>query len=431
MGMQIVSRLRQNQFLRHNAIFFVGSLAVGALNYLYYPVLGRLLQPTAFGEVQTLVSLFLQLNIFLTVFGLVTANIAANYNDAVRRNYIIFELERIALGISAVLLLVSLVFGTQLQGFFRFDSSWPFVVLVLAVVINVPATLRTSFVCGQHGFGIASVSNLLVALAKIIFSAGLAAIGLSTLGAIWGVAAAQFLALCYIAYWAHRLGLERPAGASLLAKPDFGLIGPELKYAGFVLVGSLIITLQFSIDILVVKHYFDAYTAGLYAAIATVARIIFFVTGSLAQVLMPSVKLQQAAARNRQLLFMSFGLLAATSLPLVLIFAFFPGTIVSVLMGGKYATFAGLLPWLSLAIFMIAAVNLLISYHMALRHYRSVLIVGVGAVLTYGLMLVNHANLSSVIGNVVYGSLSMLVLIACVTAWPGLIKKKAAGVVQS
>jgi O-antigen/teichoic acid export membrane protein len=419
-----IRALKSSSFVRHNAIFFAGSVGVGALNYLYYPILGRMLPPAAFGEVQTLVSFFLQLTIFLTVLGLVTTNIAANYENADERNRVIFDLERIALAVSLVLLVVSVLARHQLQQFFRFDDAMPFVVLVLAVVVSVPFTFRGAFVRGRHGFGVASISNLIASGVKILFSAGLVAMGLGTVGAIWGVAAAQCAALIYIAYWARRMGLTRSDGAKWTSKPNMTLLVPELKYAGLVLVTSLIITLQFSIDILVVKHYFDARTAGLYAGIATVARIIFFLTGSISQVLMPMVKMKNTAAENRALFKKSFGLLLLTGVPALLIFVFLPGAIVHILMGGQYAEFASLLPLLSVAIFIVAFVNLVVSYYMALRHYAIALVVIAGAAITYILMYFHHATLREVIVSLLLGSLSMLVVGAGLLAGRRLLKNK-------
>jgi O-antigen/teichoic acid export membrane protein len=419
-----IRALKSSSFVRHNAIFFAGSVGVGALNYLYYPILGRMLPPAAFGEVQTLVSFFLQLTIFLTVLGLVTTNIAANYENADERNRVIFDLERIALAVSLVLLLVSVLARHQLQQFFRFDDAMPFVVLVLAVVVSVPFTFRGAFVRGRHGFGVASISNLIASGVKILFSAGLVAMGLGTVGAIWGVTAAQCAALIYIAYWARRMGLTRSDGAKWTSKPNMTLLVPELKYAGLVLVTSLIITLQFSIDILVVKHYFDARTAGLYAGIATVARIIFFLTGSISQVLMPMVKMKNTAAENRALFKKSFGLLLLTGVPALLIFVFLPGAIVHILMGGQYAEFASLLPLLSVAIFIVAFVNLVVSYYMALRHYAIALVVIAGAAITYILMYFHHATLREVIVSLLLGSLSMLVVGAGLLAGRRLLKNK-------
>ncbi len=407
-----IRSLQSSSFVRHNAIFFFGSVGVGALNYLYYPILGRMLPPSAFGEVQTLVSFFLQLSIFLSVLGLVTVNIAANYENEQSRNRVIFDLERVALLVSFVLLVVSVLARHRLQHFFRFDDSLPFVVLVLAVVVSVPFTFRGAFVRGRHGFGVASISNLIASGVKIALSAALVAIGLGTAGAIWGVTAAQFVALIYIAYWARRMGLARSAETKWTSRPDMALLVPELKYAGLVLVTSLVITLQFSIDILVVKHYFDARTAGLYAGIATVARIIFFLTGSISQVLMPMVKMKNTESENRALFKKSFGLLLLTGVPALLVFVLAPGVVVRLLMGGQYDQYASLLPILSVTIFVVAFVNLVVSYYMALRHYAIALVVIAGAAITYILMFTHHASLREVIESLLLGSLSMIVFCA-------------------
>ncbi len=63
---QSTGALKERIFLRHNAIFWSASLFVSFLNYLYYPVLGRLLDPTSFGETQTIISIFTQVDRFLS-----------------------------------------------------------------------------------------------------------------------------------------------------------------------------------------------------------------------------------------------------------------------------------------------------------------------------------------------------------------------------
>jgi len=418
-----ISRLKRSSFIRHNAIFFVGSVAVGALNYLYYPILGRLLSPAAFGEVQALVSFFLQLSIFLTVLGLVTVNIAANYEDEAKRNQVIFELERIAFVASLALLGFSVIFSHQVGAFFQFDDSFPFVILMLTIVVSVPFTFRSAFIRGRRGFVVTSIANLLASSTKILLSATLVAVGLGTAGAIWGVAFAQFLAFLYVAYWAKRIGLLHIPGERW-HRPDISLLKPELKYAGLVLVTSLVVTLQFSIDILIVKHFFDAKTAGLYAGIAAVARVIFFVTGSISQVLMPSVRLRGSDIKNRELLTKSFYLLFLVSVPVLAVFVLAPEWIIETLMGSQYTEYASLLPMLSAAIFVVSMVNLVVTYYMALRRYAIALIVLAGAFITYGLMITNHTTLRGVVLSLLLGSLSMILLITGFVAGKYVIKQK-------
>jgi O-antigen/teichoic acid export membrane protein len=403
--------VRQSTFLRHNLIFFVGSVAVGVLNYLYYPIMGRMLSPAAFGEVQTLISLFLQVTIFLMVLGLVTINIVANYSSPEKRDAVVLEFEHLALFASIALLVLTVIFQNQLKHFLQFDESWPFILLMLALVASVPFTFRGAFLRGKQKFGLASLVNVIGAASKILFSVVLVAVGAGTSGAIGGLVAAQATACAFAAGWARKHGLVRPKGQTLLRLPNIALLKPELRYGLLVLIGSLLVTLQYSIDIVVVKHYFDPHTAGLYAGMASVARIVFFLTASVALVLMPMVKIHAPARTNHALLFKSLALLGIAGIPVLAIFIIAPERMVTALMGNGYASVSYLLPQLSVTIFTVSALNLIVSYYLALRRYAVAPIIIIGAVVTYALLLTRHDTLSAIVNDLLIGSITMLSLI--------------------
>lgn len=450
--MYVTHRLRHSQFLRQNTVFFLGSVTVGALNYLYYPVLGRLLAPASFGEVQTLISLFLQLSIFLSVLSLVTVNIVANADNDRQRNALVLEFEKLALVIGLALLFLTLIFQSKLQSFLQFESAWPFTLLSLSILVTVPFTLRGAFLRGKQRFGLASVANLTGSAAKLLFSALLVAAGLGTAGAIGGLVLAQALACAMVISWTIRLGLKRDspsqagqrdsteaepnlnrrdhrlAGSDYARErslspawlgrrlPDLRLLLPELRYALLVLIASLVITIQYSIDIVVIKHYFNAETAGLYAGIASAARIIFFLTASIALVLMPAVRLRNTPRENYLLLLKSFALFALLAVPALILFAAFPKFIVGTLMGSSYEAMADLLPRLSLAIFVISVLNLLVTYYLALRRYGIAAVTALGALITYAFMLSNHDSVTAVVNGLLAGSVVMLGLLGL---WAG------------
>jgi O-antigen/teichoic acid export membrane protein len=408
--MHLLGRIRASQFLRHNTVFFFGSVAVGALNYLYYPILGRLLEPAAFGEVQTLISLFLQLGIFLSVLSLVTVNIVANAENDEQRNTLVMEFERLALWVGVGLLVVTLVLQPVLQGFLHFTSPWPFGLLALALLATIPFSLRSAFLRGKQRFGLVSGANLIASGAKLAGSALLVVAGLGTAGAIGGLLLAQSVACALVVWWSLRLGLQKQRRHFRL--PDMRVLLPELRYAGLVLVASLIITVQYSIDIIIIKHYFDAHTAGLYAGIASAARVIFFLTASIALVLMPAVKLRNSGRENYLLLLKSLALFALVSLPVLALFMWFPRPVLTTLMGESYAPMADLLPRLSLAIFVISVLNLFVTYYLALRKYVIAAITVLGGLITYALMLANHASPEAVVNGLLVGSCAMFGLLA-------------------
>jgi O-antigen/teichoic acid export membrane protein len=409
--LDLIRKLKQSSFLKHNAIFFFGSVAVGVLNYAYYPILGRLMEPAAFGELQVLVSLFLQFTIFLNVLGMITVTITANYADKETAHRVIFELEKLAAYLAAAILLISILAGEFLQRALHFESMLPFVALAMAILVSIPLTFRSAYARGQKRFGIASMSQLIGAGVKIVFSVGLVILGLGVTGAIGGIVVAQFIAFLYAARYAARIGFSRPADTNYKTKPDIKVVLPELKYAGIVFVGLLSVTLLMSIDVIVVKYYFDAHTAGLYAGIATVARIIFFLVTPIAQVLMPLVKLGQSSKQNRQLLLKSLALTFAVGGPVTLLCIAFPHLLIQVLMGKSYDVYAELLPLLSTTIFIISVINLITMYYLTLRRKMVSLIgiIGVTAMLSF--MLIWHANLFEIVRSMFWGSLVAL----CVT----------------
>jgi O-antigen/teichoic acid export membrane protein len=426
----LFARLRGNVFLRHNTVVFTGSLAIGFLNYLYYPVLGRLMAPSGFGEIQVLASLLAQIVIFLNVFGLLTVNIVANYNDARQRNRLIVELEKLALVISLVFLAASLVFGTLLQRFFHFGSSTPFALLTLAVAASVPLTFRSAYLRGRKRFAAVVWVGIAGSAADLVLAALFVWLGFGAAGAMFGLVLGQLAAFAVAAVAARRSGFSERLSRSFLRLPDIRLMLPELRYAGLVLACSLGIIVMYSMDTVVVKHYFDAHTAGLYAGIATIARIIFFVTASVVTVLLPSVKLQHKPKENQRVLLKSFVLLAGLGGITLLGFALLPRLIIRVLMGSAYLHYSYLLPRLGLVLFLISVTNLFVMYHLALRRALVVPVVIIGLAVVFGVLRVHHSSPQAIIDSLFFGSLAMLALLGGWTGANMFKRPKAAGALR-
>lgn len=321
----------------------------------------------------------------------------------------IFELEKLAAYVTVGILALSIIGGEFLRVQLRFESMMPFVALALAMMTSVPLTFRSSFARGQKKFGIASFSLFLAAGIKIVLSAGLVLLGFGVTGAVLGIALAQFAAFLFAARWAARVGFSRPADTNYKTLPNIKLLIPELKYASAAFVGLLTITLFVSLDIIVVKYFFDAHTAGLYAGIATVARIIYFLAVPIAQVLMPSVKVEQPQRQNSQLFLKSLGLTTLACGSVLAVGILWPEPIIRVLMGVDYITYAPLLAPLMTAIFIVSVINLIFMYYLAIRKKTITLVGIIGIVATLSLMLFAHNTLLAIVYNLLFGSIFTLI----------------------
>jgi O-antigen/teichoic acid export membrane protein len=399
-----------SSFLRQNAVFFVGSLVVSILNYAYYPILGRMLNIEEYGEVQVLISFFLQLTLLMTVFTQVTVAIVANYEDEEQKHRVIFELEKFAFLVGAVVLVIGILLSGVARTALKFDSVWPFILLLLAFLSTIPFTFRSAFLRGKQKFLTVSVGNIIASLGKIIGSVAFILLGFGVSGAIGGLIAAQLIAFIFVAAKARAHAFKRAPGVSYFSWPDLRVLRPELKYTAFVLCVSLAVTMLSSIDVIAVKYFFDARTAGQYAGIATVAKIIFFLTASIAQVMLPSVKLNNPTKQNRTFLAKSFGLLAILGGGTTLFFILLPHFVVATLMGKNYTAAAHLLPLLSFSLFLVSVVNLIVNYYIALRKYQITLVVAAGLAITLLLFFVHHASVQAVVQSLTLGAGSMLLL---------------------
>jgi O-antigen/teichoic acid export membrane protein len=164
---------------------------------------------------------------------------------------------------------------------------------------------------------------------------------------------------------------------------------------------------MYSVDIIAVKHYFDAHSAGLYAGIAAVARIIFFLTASITLVMMPSIRSHGKPRDNQAMLGKSFILLSSIGGAALLVFCLAPHFVIGHLMGKTYEAYAKLLPRLSLAVFLISVLNLFVNYHLALRRYTIALIAAVGMAVTVACLYLSHATLTAVVNSLLSGSTAM------------------------
>jgi O-antigen/teichoic acid export membrane protein len=388
---------------------FAGSMLVGALNYLYYPVVGRLVSTDQFGEVQTLVSLFLQITLVLSVVADVTVNIVANATDESARNIIVYELERFITMLMALIVALALICIVPIDHFLHLNSGWPIVVLGVTLVTASLATQRGAFLRGVHAFGILSISQVVTASCKLIASVILVKIGFGTVGAIGGLIVAQLLTIAFLWPASRRLGLLSNKNMQFRL-PDINVLRPELPYAALVLIVSVVTTVFFSIDVVLVKHFFSAHIAGEYAGVATIARIIYFLTGSVSLVLLSAVQLKAPMRTNRRLFLRSLVLTTILGGAAVTVFVIAPHLVIKLLIGSRYLPLSSLLPRLSLTMFIISIVNLVFSYDVALRRWSIAVISIIGMIATIILVTLHHASPVQLVDSLLIGSCILLVL---------------------
>ena len=413
----MLKKVFSDKFFRHNAIVFAGSMTAAFLNYLFHPVLSRLMSVQDFGEVQALLSLSNNL-MFLGIFGAIVVNIVANTDmadeaAARERMAVITALNQLATALSLLVFVAVAASSLKLQSFFQFHSYLPFLALAPAVLISVSTVFRRSYLRGVLNFKVGAVTDILVAGGRLCFAAFLVWLGLRAFGVMIGVVLAMAGGWLYV-YASSRRGFAYVRGVKLRLDER---LRSELRFGLLILVVTVAMTAAMTADVLVVKHYFAPAEAGLYSGIATIARIVIYVTGSVTSVMASSVRLREDERRNRAVLAKALGLTLLLGGSVFAVFVACPHFVISILIGSRYDAAAALLPRLSLFMLLLSLVSTLFSYHQALRH-NFIAIVGLAGLVTiFGLAAMRHAAPAEVVQDFTAGALVMLLMFAAKWLW--------------
>jgi O-antigen/teichoic acid export membrane protein len=219
------------------------------------------------------------------------------------------------------------------------------------------------------------------------------ALGAGVTGAFLGTAA-SVTTVAVVLLWPLREELARAVGAA--AAPAHwvrDLIARTWAPA----TGLLLLFILQEIHVIVVKHQAPDDAAGSWAAAAVAAKAIIWVAIGLGLYLLP-----EAARRSRQgedarpVLIRTLVLIALVATPMVLLYAVAAEPLLATVFGEEFTDAAGALPWLGLAMALLACAYLSVQYLLALGHSRFLWLLGVAALVEPLLVLGIGAHLTEV-----------------------------------
>jgi O-antigen/teichoic acid export membrane protein len=151
-------------------------------------------------------------------------------------------------------------------------------------------------------------------------------------------------------------------------------------------------------DILIVRHFFPAESAGQYAALALIGRIVFFATWSVVTAMLPiAAQRHRRGEPHRPLLYASLGVVLAVSLVIVGATILFPGAIVGLLFGPAYLGIAPMLWLYALATMFFALATVIITYRLSIGNVEGTYFAIAAGAAQVALLWILHASLAQVV----------------------------------
>jgi O-antigen/teichoic acid export membrane protein len=385
-------------------LFMISVLIVNGGNYLYNLLLGRVLGPEQFADAAVLITFLLTLSFAAMTLQLVTAKFSILFKVKTFNRFVSLMYKyALIIGISLGVLII--VFSSGLQQLFNTSSSSMFVVFGFGVPLYFFMSINRGIFQGKKEFKSLSITYQIEMLSRLFVTLGLIL--------IFGINSPVIIAFGIIISFAFGMIPFRFKFFSIQKRIRIREVYKK-QIKNFFLLTAFYELTQIVInnsDILLVKHYFESYDAGLYASLALIGRMVYFIAWMFVMLLLPKViELKKEGKKTSSVLFKYIGYITFLSCVIVVSCALFPETIVQILFGESYLQISSLLWKYALATSLFAVSNIFAYYYLSLDQYIPVIISGIFGTLQVALIIWFHDTLEQVVHMQIFSMFVLLVV---------------------
>ncbi|NRS89072.1 O-antigen/teichoic acid export membrane protein [Flavobacterium sp. 7E] len=392
--MKIVSSLiaKIPRKLGPEQVFMVTILLVNGGNYLYNLLLGRMLGPEAFSDAAILITLLLILSFVGMTFQIVTAKYAVLFEENSLLAFIKL-ITKYATVLGVLFGIAIVVFYQELQAVFHTKTAAMFYIFGIGIPLYFMMSVNRGLYQGQNvlsklatTYQTEMASRLLLTIAGLLLLPNVPSSIIVALGIlfsfVFGVLPFQKI-------------IFKGLRTSVTAAIDTRSITSFFALTAFYELTQIIIN---NSDIILVKHFFDSKEAGLYASLALIGRVVYFVAWMFVMLLLPKViQMKKDNQDTLPILLKYVGYIVVLSTLIVGFTALFPEFVVSVMFGKAYVSISFLLWKYALATSLFAVANIFAYYYLSLNQYVPVVVSAVLGSTQIGLIVAFHNSLEQVV----------------------------------
>lgn len=371
--------------------FMICILLVNAGNYFYNLVLGRWLGPEVFSNVALLVTLLLMLSFLAMTIQLLSAKFIIELPIEKIKSFK-NKLFKFSFGIGILLTVLCLFFAKNINELFHLNNTSAIYIFALGIPVYFMMSISRGLHQGKQEFAKLSQSYFMEMTGRIIVTFTL--IGFTNISPTIAVAVGILVSFI-IGLFPNQFSFKRIKTSHEINSDDQRTI---LKFIIITLLYECNQIVINNSDILIVKHYFNDIESGLYASLALIGRVVYFITWMLIMLLLPKVieaKKQGDDPKKILLKYLKYIIFITTGL--VLICFIFPQTVINLLFGKAYISMSPLLCKYAIATSLFALGNLFVYYFLSLSQYKPVVIAVFFGIAQLVLLILFHNTLETVV----------------------------------
>ncbi|MGC2183755.1 MAG: oligosaccharide flippase family protein [Terriglobales bacterium] len=319
------SKTLRAKVLSGSFMLLAGSGSVTAINFLYNITVARSLGPSGFGHVSAVCTLLVLISAVTLSFQIVSAKLVAQQESlpAKRTAYRGLHWRAWVGGIIVGLFLLAL--RHLIAGYLNLPGTVPVTLMAIGAAFYVPLGSRRGYLQGACSFRHLALNVVAEGIVRLGGSLLAIALGYGVTGVIAANVAAVMMA--------YLLAIPTPwIRVEYHPEPISVAFREGLQAIAF-FVGAVIIN---NFDIVLVKHFFAPAEAGLYAAVALVGRVIYFLSWSAVSGMFPIAAGTRSPKRDHGVLGPSLLLVLAIGSSITLGLWLAPAWIWTTLFGARF-----------------------------------------------------------------------------------------------
>jgi O-antigen/teichoic acid export membrane protein len=372
-------------------MMFIATSTANFLNYLFHLYMGRALGPVDYGIMSSLFSIMYIFSAPMRTIQTVITNFVSGFNAKKEfgkiRSLFFYSFRRLFYAGFIAFLLFTLT-SPKISSYLKIPSVYPIILLGVVAWLSLIQPAFDGVIYGFQKFGFLCFSINLSSFLKLIFGVGLVYLGYSVNGAISSLIFSGIIVLII---------LFLPIRFILKYEEKLVEHVTLYKYSLPVFYTILIISIIMNVDLILVKHYLNPVDAGYFAAASLIAKIVFFASGVLANVMFPKVSgLSKRGESTSSILTNTLVYMSIISSIILVAYFSAPTLVVSLLFGEEYdiADYIGVFG-VALALFSLS--NVLVTYKMALMQFDFMPFLTLCLMLEIGAIILFHGAIIDII----------------------------------
>lgn len=403
-------RFIKSELIAGSLYLFIGSMIGNVLAFLLNLFLARNLTAIDYGIYASLLALITLVGIPAQSLTPVVVRFAADYfaKDKTQEAVTLYR-KTFKMGILMFIgiFFTFIVLAGPIKNFLKLDDIFYVILSGLVVASVYLGIVNTAFLQSLLKFSFMSMTLVAGGVTKLIFGIIFVYLGYRAYGALWA---------CFIGFLISFLLGFIPLKflKKIKDKKNSTKIPTKeiISYAFPTSVAILSLTSLISIDVILVKHFFNATNAGLYGGLSLMGKVIFYFTGIIPLVMFPLLIKRHAKGQAfNNLFYVALALVILPSFAITAFYFVFPEFSVNLFLGKNYFDIVPYLGLFGIFVSIFSVLNIFVNFFLSLKKTKIAIVVLLGAIFQIVLINFYHSSFFQIVSVSIVVSASILLIL--------------------